>query len=299
MKKLVFVILSCWVFLLGASASEFPSVKNEILSLPRLSEALPEGTLAWATIEQLHPTQPQTGKTAVKERRKKFEDLLKEDGEKFSKKLYKELKEKYIVPVIIGATPRYDSRFGLYPTLGYLTDRTHTTRALAEMYVRTYGPEAIRTTFVDERGRPLNYVLVRVTKNKAQLSTSEFERYLSTGNRSYLENWTRADSGETKIQRIKVSDLPETVLETTNNHFRGFVSDLQDREIIPGDSHDFSQFRIAETLLKKGLASWDEVSAKPGSRAYEAVVDRVEKYYESQISKTGRRTPVRFCSKVL
>jgi hypothetical protein len=259
-----------------------PALKYKILSLPRLSADLPDGTLAWATIDQLHPTQSQTGRRTVKERRNKFEDLLKEDGDEFSKKLFKELREHYVVPVILANTPEYDTRHGHLSALGFMTDRHHTTQALAELYLRTYGKKAIYKPIYDEKDRPLNFVLVRVVSNKTHLSTKELENFLTRKNRSYMDNWTRSWDGGARIREIDFRSLPETVLETTDNPFRGFVSDMQERGIIPKNQRDFSQFRIAESILENKLATWDEVSHKPGNDEYEEAVDRVKKYYKNR-----------------
>src|ERR1035437_335633 len=113
MKKIFALTLIVASLALGDSGWAGKNKDFDIRNLPRLSEDLKPGTLAWATVDQLHPMQPQTGKREVNRKRKVFKELQTEDVAKFPKKLFKMMiKEDYIAPIFIGKTPENDSRYG-------------------------------------------------------------------------------------------------------------------------------------------------------------------------------------------
>lgn len=240
----------------------------DIQSIPRLQAGLPVGTIAWATPDQLHPTQPQTGKREVLRKTERFKELLKDGGASFSKDLYELSYEKSISPVYIGPTPKTDSRAGHEPVLGYITDRTHGSNAQSEMIRQAYGDLAMSQPLFDKKGRPLNFVLVRVMADRSMLSVEEFNAEMVANRRCYLKKWVRGSSGETLIQPISFESLPERVVDTTDNPFRGLVGELQHEKLLGRSQVEFSQFVYAEALQSHHILDWDEISLSAQPQAY-------------------------------
>lgn len=247
----------------------------DIEKIPRLSADLPEGTVAWATLDQLHPTQPQTGKREVIRKIDMFKDAMKDDGKKFSKDFF-ELAQKQMAPAYIAKTPLSDSRYGKEPVLAYITDRTHGSNALSELYVKKFGPEALSKPLFDKKGRPLNYVLVKVSGNKTALSETQFKDFMVKENHTYLENWSRGKKGETVIEKITFDQLPEKIIQTTDNPWRAYIGELQD-EGLRRVAVDYSQFKMAKELNNSGEVTWDDLTSS--EKKYEHAKEKGMKFF--------------------
>ncbi len=257
------------------SATEV-SESLDIEKLPRLSADLPEGTVAWATLDQLHPTQPQTGKREVLHKIDMFKDAMKDDGKKFSKDFFK-LAQKQMAPAYIAKTPIGDSRYGKEPVLAYITDRTHGSSALSELYVKKFGPEALSKPLFDKKGRPLNYVLVKVSGNKTAFTEAQFKDFMVKENHTYLENWTRGKKGETLINKISFDQLPEKVIQTTDKPWRAYIGELQD-EGLRKVAVDYSQFKMAKKLNASGEVTWDDLTSS--EKKYEHAKEKGMKFFK-------------------
>ena len=89
--KQLMIVLLLLPFFSRVLASE--KAHTEILPieyLPRLQAGLKPGTIAWATPDQLHPTQPQIGvRAALRKLEKNFWPLLEKNKYSFPKDLYK------------------------------------------------------------------------------------------------------------------------------------------------------------------------------------------------------------------
>ncbi len=284
LKKLL-VILFLQPFFSVASASEkaaqpeIPSIQE----LPRLQAGLKPGTIAWATPDQLHPTQPQTGiRAALRKLEKNFRPLLAKNKNNFSKELYEFAFERSVAPVYIAKTPRDDSRFGRQNVLGYITDRTHGSFAQSQLIEEVYGSEALIDPLFDKKGRPLNFILVKVMADESESTTKEFEDFMIKNKHCYLNNWSRSATGETIISPIAFGELPEQVLETTDNPFRGLVGDLQHEKELDRSSENFSQFTLAEALLKSQLVAWDEIKLTSSKKDYARAFKRAADFFDSK-----------------
>ena len=253
----------------------------DILSLPRLARGLPVGAIAWATINQLHPTQPQTGKREVTRKSRDFEALLPKDNSKFPKKLYEDLYHDSITPVYIATTPPQDSRYGQEPVLGYVTDRTHGSNAMGEMIKKTWGKKALRAPILDDKGRPLNFVIVQVRGDLSDKTPGRFAAYMVQNNFGYLKLWSRAKDGSTAISDISFFQLPENVMDTTDNPYRALVGELQHEKKLRRVATDFSQFIDAEGLLSHHVVSWDQISLDASDKVYGKALKAAEDFFNS------------------
>jgi hypothetical protein len=251
--------------------------------IPRLQAGLPPGTIAWATVDQLHPLQPQTGKREVRRKRKSFRDLLSENEEKFPKKLYKFLyRGGIIVPVIIGKTPKTDSRYGSQDFLGYNTDRTHSSNALADLIYKKYGKKGLSEPIYDENGRPLNFILVKVVEDRSKLAPSLFSKLMVREDHTYLRLWSRGRRGNTVITDIDFNELPEKVYETTDNPYRGLIGEAQNKHYVGKSDTDFSQFAQAEALYNGTDIKWDDISSEATDKQYDKALEQTEKFFDSR-----------------
>jgi len=188
-----------------------------------------------------------------------FEEAMKNEGKKYSKDFLKAAK-KQIAPAYLATTPKSDSRFGKEPILAYITDRTHASNALAELYTEIYGPEALSKPIYDKKGRPLNYILVKISGNKTKLTEKEFSDFMIQENHAFLEKWSRGPKGETVINKITFKELPEKVLDTTDNPWRAFIGEMQDEGMLDKIPVDYSQFKIAKNIQGNDAVTWDDIS---------------------------------------
>lgn len=271
MKHLLLVVLCLsWIGFAHAvdpdevAAQAIPDIKD----LPRLRAGLPPGTIAWATPDQLHPTQPQTGKREVQRKAEKLKDLLRANGGKFSRKLYEYVYQKRLIPVYVAKTPESDSRYGKEEILGYATDRTHGSNAQSQVIKDIYGKAGLSQVIYDKDGRPLNFILVKVMEDDTYMSEKEFKKYMVENDHCYLYKWSRGKKGVTDVQKISFYDLPERVLDTTDNPYRGLVGRLQYLGLLGRSDSDFSQFVVAEALLKYNVVDWDSISLQATERSF-------------------------------
>ena len=270
----------------ASGAHKNPSIPD-IRDIPRLQAGLPPGTIAWATVDQLHPTQPQTGKREVNRKIEKVKKFLKAKGEKFSQELYEFEYEKAISPIYVANTPRSDSRSSQEPVLGYMTDRTHGSNAISEMFKKVYGKPGLKQPIYDLQGRPLNFILVRVLADHTEMSENQFNQFMVDHQYCYLKNWVRGKKGITEIQSILFADLPERVTETTDNPFRGLIGDLQHQGRLGRSDYNFSQFIAAEALVKKNIIQWDEVSLSASDKIYEKALKKASDFFQEEDRGSG------------
>jgi len=272
----------------------------DMQDIPRLKAGLAPGTIAWATPDQLHPTQPQTGLREVKRKAKRFEDMLKDDGKSFSKELLEFAYKNSVSPVFIAATPKKDSRAGEMDVLGFITDRTHGSNAQSHMIKKIYGKKGYREPIYDERGRPLNFILVKIMGDQSKMSEKEFAEFMVKNKHCYLKDWKRGADGETIVEDIDFAGLPETVYQTTDNPYRGLVGALQhDKELGRSDS-DFSQFVDAQALLKHKIVEWDEISLDATDKEYNKAEKAAAKFFASpQAAGLPGATAQNSCDRVL
>ena len=264
-------------FALAQSKSDMPDIRD----IPRLQAGLPPGTLAWATSEQLHPTQPQTGHREVARKAKMFEEMLRKGGDKFSKELFEFAYTHSVSPVFIAKTPSFDSRFGAEPVLGYITDRTHGSDAQSQMLRKIYGKKGLRIPILDKKGRPLNFILVKVMGDMSNMDFASFVKFMEDNKHCYLKNWKRGPHGSTVIEDIDFMELPELVTETTDNPYRGLIGELQHDKELGRSSSDFSQFIDAEALVDHHIVSWDEISETASKKAYRRALEKADEFFKS------------------
>ena len=285
MRSLVLLLIAMFIALPAspAWAGQGKDKVPDIRDIPRLKPGLKPGTLAWATIDQLHPTQPQTGKREVKRKRKIFLDLVPKNDKKFPKRFYKFLyRNNLISPVFIAKTPEYDSRHETHDFLGYISDRTHTENAIADMIYKRFGEDALTEPILDEKGRPLNFVLVRVVEDRSKLTPSLFARLMVREDHSYLELWSRGRNGNTVISPIDFTELPETVYETTDNPYRGLIGEAQNRRYLGRSKTDFSQFVAAKALYQNTKIPWDDISHDASDKQFEKAMDQAKDFFDSR-----------------
>jgi len=259
----------------------------DIKDIPRLRAGLAPGTVAWATLDQLHPTQPQVGMREVLRKAKRITELLKDGGKKFSKELYQRMYRKGIAPVYIGQTPASDSRYGTQRALGYNTDRTHSTHALAKVIKEVYGKKALSEPIYDEKGRPLNFVLVKVMADQSQMSEKEFAEWMVANKDCYLENFIFKKNGDTEIEKIAFSQLPEKVYETTDNPFRGLIGEMQNQDMLAKSEQDFSEFEKAEALVRNNVVRWPQIDENASEKEYAAAEKDADRYLRSAAGSCG------------
>ena len=293
------VILFIAIFVSWASGARTYDVHDlDILELPRLSKKLSPGTLAWATVDQLHPMQPQTGLREVLRKTDDFVELLQRARGKFPDELFETmLKRNYIIPVYLGNTPGYDSRYGREEILAYGTDRTHKASALAYAYRRVYGLESLSEPVFSKRGRPLNVVLVRVMENKTDLSAEQFAKKMIQDRHVYLEQWSRGKKGGVQIDKITFPELPEKVYETGDNPFRGVIGALQHQGWLERIPVDFSQFALAKKLAQSGVVNWDDISLEATSKRYKGALERAADFFAEQ--SQANKQLIRGCQRLL
>ena len=282
LKKLVLALLLLPVFSVSVASEKAHLEIPPIQDLPRLQAGLKPGTIAWATSDQLHPTQPQVGvRAALRKLKKKFLPLLEKNKANFSKDLYELAYEQSVAPVYIGKTPKSDSRFGRQDVLGYITDRTHGSFAQSKLIEDVYGSGTLIDPLYDKKGRPLNFILVKVMADKSESSTKEFADFMIKESHCYLKDWSRGESGETVIRSINFAELPEKILETTDNPFRGLIGDLQHEKDLDRSTENFSQFTFAEVLLKSRLITWDEIKLSASAKVYSYAFKKASQFFES------------------
>jgi hypothetical protein len=254
----------------------------DIRTLPRLRAGLAVDTLAWATVDQLHPTQAQTGLREVNRKARDFVELLEKRKEgRFPNELYDTLLARnYIVPVYIGKTPEQDSRYGREEVLGFATDRTHTAAALAKAYKKFFGESAYQQPQFSGHNRVINFVLVRVKGDKADLSCDKFGAYMVEHNHCYLEHWTEGANGAAAIKRLKFWALPEKVCETEDNPYRGVIGQLQHLGVLRRSPVEFSQFIAAKVLEQAQVVKWSDIALDVGSNAYAKAVDKAAEFFK-------------------
>ena len=187
-----------------------------------------------------------------------------------------------VAPVYIGKTPKFDSRYGRQDVLGYITDRTHGSYAQAKMIEEIYGPEALIEPLLDKKGRPLNFILVKVMADKSESTTKEFSDFMVDESHCYLKEWARGPDGETVIRPIPFAQLPEQILDTTDNPFRGLIGELQYEKELDRSTENFSQFTFAEALLKSQLIAWDEIKLSASEKTYEHAFKKASQFFESK-----------------
>jgi hypothetical protein len=284
LKPVILFALTLALVLLGPQQTwakrddKVPSMAD----IPRLQPGLRPGTIAWATVDQLHPLQPQTGKREVRRKRKIFKRLLPENAEKFPKKLYKYLYGEIIVPVIIGKTPKTDSRYGTQDFLGYNTDRTHSSNALADIIYKKYGKKGLSEPIYDDNGRPLNFILVKVVEDRSKLAPSLFSKLMIREDHTYLRLWSRGRRGNTVITDIDFNELPEKVYETSDNPYRGLIGEAQNKGYVGKSNTDFSQFTQAEALYNRTEIKWDDISSEATDKQYDKALEQTEKFFDSR-----------------
>lgn len=286
LRSILHLCLSGLIFISIFGSPVWASPTPDIRTIPRLRAGLEPGTIAWATVDQLHPTQPQTGKREVKRKREKFEDMQKR-GE-FSQQLFEYLYNEGLSPVYIGVPLAGDSRENEMSELGYLVDRTHGSNALADLYVKLYGRKSLHDPIYDSDGRPLNYVLVKVQGDLSKKSSTDFVHYMVENRFCYLKLWKRRDGGGTRIRDIAFSDLPETVYQTTDNPYRSLIGALQHEHELGRSSVDFSQFVDAEALIHEHIVEWDDISKKASDESFHKALKRADDFFES---KQARNLP--------
>jgi len=272
----------------GAKASktatpdaDIPDIKD----IPRLAAGLAPGTIAWATPDQLHPTQPQTGHREVARKVEDFEALLKKNVQKFSKKLFKDAYTDSVSPVYIAQTPESDSRYGTEAVLGYITDRTHGSDAQSQMILKTYGEKALSEPIYDSSGRPLNFILVKVMGDKSNLSPSAFADFMVRTKNCYLKLWSRGSKGKTVISDISFDQLPEKVIDTSDNPYRGLIGALQHEDELGRSTTDFSQFVDSQALVDNNVVTWDEISLQAGKKVYKKAEEKAATFFKSPKAK--------------
>jgi hypothetical protein len=270
----------------GDSLTQALSHINDIRKLPLLKKGLKPGTIAIAFADQLHPTQDQTGHKELRDFKIPFfEDLLKKDGKEFSENLFKEiLKHKSISPVFLYPPLEADSRHGQFETLGWVTDRTHGSDAQSHVYKKAYGHSGLDQLLFDEKGRPLNFILVQVQEDLSHLSESEFIHYMQRNSHCYLEKFERTPDGETEIKKSSFRDLPEKVYETKDNPFRGLIGVLQHLKpkVLGHNNSDFFQFIDAKALAQSKVVSWDEIDKQASDKVYNKALKKAEKFFKSK-----------------
>ena len=296
MKKIILKIFLLFAFLqLTSILAEAKNHKNkssqssdleqkistpDFDQIPRLRAGLPVGTIAWVLPEQLHPTQPQTGKREIERKKENLKKRLKDHGKKFSKKLYNFVYSQgpataYISPSLTVETSR---------PIVYITDRTHSTEAQSEMIRDLYGEKALTKTIKDSKGLPLNFILVQVMGDKSELSESAFVDFMVRERHCYLKEWSRAKDGTTLVQDINFEDLPQNVWQTTDNPYRGLIGELQSQALLGRTPMNFSQFIDAAALEKANVVSWDEIDLKAGKKTYANAVKKAAYFFSSQLA---------------
>jgi len=253
---------------------------QQIHEIPRLSGDLPEGSLAWATVDQLHPAQPQTGFREVQSTTQDFLQLLRHSAGDFPTGLFETLLKKgYIIPVHLTRTPEWDSRSGRQDVLGFATDRTHEAAALALAYASFFGQEGLSEPRYDAEGRVLNFILVRVVQNHCDLRPSQFAERMEQGQNCYLTEFYRQSDLSSGFRRLKFWDLPEKVHQTTDNPYRGLIGALQRRGEIKKTGVHFAEFDLAAELARLGVVHWDEISSRAGPKRYQRALQRAADYF--------------------
>lgn len=313
MRRLLKFKISCFAMGLALASiavagDDASSEPPDIRQLPRLREGLPPGTIAWATIDQLHPMQPQAGFREVKRKSGTLKEKLGKNENKFSEELYKFFYKESLAPVYVGPVPAWDSRFGRMRSLGYLTDRTHSSFAHSRVIKRVYGEHALSEPIYDKQGRPLNYVLVRVERDWSTMNEDDFARAACAERRCYLKRWNRAQSGETTIEDIPFAALPEKVYQTTENPYRDLLGDLQHDDKLARSSVPFSQFYLGEVLATDTdpVVSWDDIQSDAKDGDYDKAKGKAAKYFRrpemvptlNQLGFETKSKDILLCSKI-
>lgn len=78
----------------------------DIRDIPRIAPGLGPGTLAWALVSDLRPTQPQVGEDIVQTKKAKFEEKLNKNPRKFSEEFFDYIKRKQVAPIYLIASSR-------------------------------------------------------------------------------------------------------------------------------------------------------------------------------------------------
>lgn len=287
-KSILKICLSILFYIcisIQSNAQEEDKSIPDILKIPRLAPGLEVGTIAWATPDQLHPTQAQTGKREVKRKTQEYLQLINTDKSKFSRAYYEMVFKKIIAPVYLGAVPKKDSRKNMESFLGYLSDRTHGVNALSEVIRLTYGAAALSQALYDNEGRPLNFILVRVMEDSTQIPHDDFIKSMVDNKHAYLKFWSRKKSGDTKIEKIDFSDLPEKVYETTDNPYRGLIGELQHAKKLGRSNSDYSQFIDAEALVKNSIVDWDDITLDAKEEIYQKAFNKASDFFSSPAAK--------------
>jgi hypothetical protein len=281
-RILTLLILGLTIAVGIATKADPPKVRvPDFKTIPPLSKDLPAGTIAWALINQEHPSQPQTGHWEVKRKFKIFRDLYKKADGKFPQELYERMYREFIVPGYLGPVKRTDKRYGKTDSLFYLDDRTHTSFGDAMAIEKTYGVKALSTPLFDDEGRPLNFILVKVIENKSDMTFRKFADFMTDNDHAYLQYWSEAKDGGTSIRRISFNDVPDQVYETTDNPFRSLVSWAQEKGIIGRSTSDFAQFVDAEIIVKNTKIGWGEIDDTASKKELKKARKRLRKFIES------------------
>lgn len=244
--------------------------------IPRLTADTPEGTIAWATIDQLHPTQPQVGGREVERKvvsLKKLKQRLTPD------KFYEFLYLNRQVPVFIGPVPPSDTRSGKYKGLAYPTDRHHAASAITTLETELMSTDPVgRRDALSEPilvdGLPTNFVLVKVVGNKmtegpTPPTFAEFAKFMTEPgrNRVYLQDWKPGTGGLPAINEIPFENLPSRIWEMTDNPWRSATGLL--KLSLPGlYGTDFAQFKTAEYLVSKGFLKYEDIGPEATFKTY-------------------------------
>jgi hypothetical protein len=255
---------------------------KDIRDLPVFRPGLPVDTIAIAFPDQLAPTQPQVGKYETDHYKIPFfKRLLKERGRTYSDAQFRALLRKASVsPAYLHAPLAGDPREGV---VAFITDRTHGAYSQSEVYSEAFGEEGLNHLLLDDKGRPLNYILVWIREDLTSLSDSEFIAHMVEEEHCYLKRFVRNRDGSTSILNIDFRDLARRVSELDNNPYRGAIGDVQRRfaKILGHSYFDFYQFLDAEALVQNNVVSWDEISKSASAETFEKGIKKVKRFFQS------------------
>ena len=280
MKALLVALFGLMSICLTVQAyAQESELELDIEQIRPLEKGMKPGTIAYVLVDQLHPTQPQTGKREVERKIKNLKSKLKSNGQKFSKDFFKEMIDQ-MAPVYLAKTPQGDSRVGKYDFLAYLTDRHHGADAMSQLYKELYGKQGRHEVFVDDKGRALNVMLVRVVEDKTDLNEKEFSEFMVKNNRGFFEIWSEGSKGETRIDVLKFNQLPTHIWDTTDNPYRSVIGDLQKQKHLEKLNFEFSQFYLAKELVQAEVLQWQDISLSASDQDYEAGLEKAQIFFD-------------------
>lgn len=265
----------------------------DIRSISRLNANTPAGTIAWATIDQLHPTQPQVGGREV---RRKAAQLRKFMTTLTPQKFYEYLYLNRQVPIFVGPVNSEDSRAGKYASLAYPTDRHHAASAMNAVLMELINsnPALYRNSLTEpmlNQGFPTNVVIVRVVGNtlidsNGAITFAEFAKFMAApdANRAYLREWQpstdkdgRAAKERPEITEIAFDKLPRTIWEMRDNPWRAAAGLI--KVSLPGYyGTDFAQFKTAEYLTSNGYLKYSDIGPGASFQSYYSSVSKARRH---------------------